>query len=128
MRSALDISHDDFLTLPAWFPADKAAAVLRSQGKRFALIADRNGMSSVADRQQLAAAPASKSIAWCATPLGPPVSPSTSFDEARRLMDAHAYLPVVIGGVVVRILARDASTRPLRPRLRRASTPTANAA
>jgi hypothetical protein len=103
----MEAARVDFLTLPAWFPADKAAAILRSQGKRLALIADRNGMTSVADRRQLAAAPASKSIAWCASPLGPPVSPTTSAAEARRLMQAHgsAYLPVVIGGVVVRIFA-----------------------
>ena len=110
MSSAMQAARVDFLTLPAWFPADKAAAILRSQRKHLVLIADRNGMTSVADRRRLASAPASKSIAWCATPLGPPVSPATSLGEARRLMEAHgsAYLPVVIGGVVVRILARDA--------------------
>ena len=108
----------DFVTLPAWFPAHKAAAVLDSTGKRLALIADRNGMTSVADRRQLEAAPASKSLAWCATPLGPPVSPTTSFAEARRLMDAHghAYLPVVIGGVVMKILSRETVTRSVAPR------------
>ncbi len=112
-----DSTFVDFVTLPAWFPADKAAAVLRSKGKRLALISDRNGVASVADRRQLAAAPASKSIAWCAKPLGPPVSPTTSLAEARRLMDAHgsAYLPVVIGGVVMKILSRETVTRTVAP-------------
>ena len=102
-------ASDDFLTLPAWFQAGSAAAVLRSKGKRLALIADRNGMTSVADVRRLAAAPSGKSVSWCASPLGPAVSPTTSLAEAHRLMDAHgsAYLPVVMGGVIVKILARD---------------------
>jgi hypothetical protein len=109
MRCAMGSASDDFLTLPAWFQAGSAAAVLRSKGKRLALIADGNGMVSVADVHQLAAAPGTKSISWCASPLGPAVSPTTSLAEARRLMDAHgsAYLPVVMGGVIVKILSRD---------------------
>jgi hypothetical protein len=109
MTRAMETTGDDFLTLPAWFPAAKAAAVLRSQGKRLALIADRNGVSSVAALEELAAAPANKSISWCAAPLGPAVAPATSQLEVRRLMDADgsAYLPVVMGGVVLSILARD---------------------
>ena len=99
----------DFLTLPAWFGAQQAAAVLRSKGKRLALIAGVDGMTSVADLHRLAAAPGTKSISWCATPLGPAVLPTTSLDEVHRLMDVHGsdYLPVVTGGVIVNILARD---------------------
>jgi hypothetical protein len=105
----MESASDDFLTLPAWFGAEQAAAVLRSKGKRLALIAGGDGMSSVADLHRLAAAPSTKSISWCAVPLGPAVLPTTSLGEARRLMDAHgsAYLPVVTGGVIVSILARD---------------------
>ena len=102
-------ANDNFLTLPAWFPADKAGAVLRNKGKRFALITDGNGWASVADVRQLAVAPSTKSVSFCARPLGPAVAATASFDEAIRLMDTHhkAYLPMVVSGVIVGIVARD---------------------
>jgi hypothetical protein len=109
---AQSLASDNFLSLPAWFPAEKACAILRATGKRFVLIADGNGLGRIADRQQLASAPLSKSVSWCGVPLGPSVTPAATPDEVLGLMDAHrmAYLPVVVGGVVVGIVARDAAT------------------
>ncbi|HEX2656972.1 MAG TPA: hypothetical protein VHU40_01815 [Polyangia bacterium] len=98
------------VSLPAWFPADKAAAVLRHQKKQFALLADQQGVTRVASLDQLTHAPATKSVLWCGRPLGPAVAPATSPEEALRLLDAHpeAFLPVVLGGVVLGILTRAA--------------------
>jgi Mg/Co/Ni transporter MgtE len=102
----------NFVSLPAWFPADKAVAVLRNKGKRFALIRDRDGRLRVADLRQLVSASSTKSVSWCALPLGPTVAPVASLNEVMRLMDAHqsAYLPVVTCRVLVGIFARDVAT------------------
>jgi len=96
------------VSLPAWFPAEKAAAVLRQQKKQFALLADHQGVTRVASLDELSQAPATKSVLWCGRPLGPAVSPATSASEALRLLEAHpdAFLPVVLGGVVLGILNR----------------------
>ena len=106
------LASDNFISLPAWFPADKASAILRKTGKRFVLISDRNGIERVTDLRQLASAPSTKSVSWCALPLGPSVTLQATRDEVLRLMDGRrsAYLPVVIGGVIVGIVARDAGT------------------
>ena len=96
------------LSLPAWFPADKAAAVLRQQKKQFALLADHQGVTRVASLDELSQAPVTKSVLWCGRPLGPAVSSTTSADEALRTLEAHpgAFLPIVLGGVVLGILTR----------------------
>lgn len=100
------------LTLPAWFPADKAAAVLRQQKKQFVLLADQKGTTHAASLDQLERAPATKSVLWCGRPLGPAISPRTPLQEALRLMEAHVhtYLPIVMGGVVLGILTGNALT------------------
>lgn len=106
------------VSLPGWFPADKAAAVLRHQKKQFALLADQQGVTRVASLEQLAHAPATKSVLWCGRPLGPAVAPTTSADEASRLLDDHpeTFIPIVLGGVVLGILTRAAiSSAPRLP-------------
>ena len=110
VRADAGLASDNFLTLPAWFPADKASAVLRKKGKRFALVGDRNGTELVADLHCLSSAPPTKSVSWCASPLGPGVAPTATLDQVACLMDARgsAYLPVVVGGLIVGIVARDA--------------------
>jgi hypothetical protein len=117
MKSAMKTTSDNFLSLPAWFPADKAGAVLRNKGKRFALIGDRSGSACVVDLRQLASAPSSKSVSFCATRLGPAVSATASFDDVLRMMDSHqsSYLPVVVCGVMVSIVARDMATDAVMP-------------
>jgi|GEM_PF-5597963 len=107
--NSVAIEHN-CLTLPAWFPADKAAAVLRQQKKQFVLLADHKGTTRAASLDQLEQAPVTKSVLWCGRPLGPAVSTSTPRHEALRLMETHvhSYLPIVMGGVVLGILTRQA--------------------
>jgi hypothetical protein len=99
-----------FVSLPSWFPADKAAAVLRQQGKEFALVTERTGGPALAHLRDLAAAPTNKSVLWRTTPLGRAVTPGARIDQALSLMDAHASdnLPVVVGGLIVGLLTRRA--------------------
>jgi Mg/Co/Ni transporter MgtE len=113
------LASDNFLSLPAWFPADKASAILRQTGKRFVLVSDRNGIERVTDLRQLASAPSTKTVSWCALPLGPSVGPQATLDEVLRLMEERrsAYLPVVVGGMIVGIVARDAATPRSRERV-----------
>ena len=98
----------NFLTLPAWFPAAQAVKVLRHKGKSFALVEDRGGARQVADVLSLEAAPAHKTLAWCATPLGPAIAPTTSLDEVSNLIeDSGAHrLPLLLGSVLVGIVTR----------------------
>ena len=107
--NSVAIEHN-CLTLPAWFPADKAAAVLRQQRKQFVLLADHKGTTHAASLDQLEQAPATKSVLWCGRPLGPAVSTATPRHEALRLMETHvhSYLPILMGGVVLGILTRQA--------------------
>jgi hypothetical protein len=97
----------NFVTLPAWFPADKASAVLRAKGKQFALISDKDGVARAAHIDDLEAAPSTKNLQWCAAPLGRAVAPTTSVDEMMRLVAAQpsSYIPVVMGGVVLGIIS-----------------------
>src|SRR6188474_1118589 len=88
--NSVAIEHN-CVTLPAWFPADKAAAVLRQQRKQFVLLADHKGTTHAASLDQLERAPATKSVLWCGRPLGPALSTATPRHEARRLMETHAH-------------------------------------
>lgn len=101
----------DFISLPSWFPAEKAAAVLRQQGRRFALVVNRAGATGLADVGQLAAAAPTKSVLWCARPLGRAVTSDALLDEALTLMTAAAvdHVPVTVDGLLVGILTREAA-------------------
>jgi len=103
------LANYDFLSLEPWFPADKAAAVLRAKRKRFALFHERNGVTFVADFRQLAAGQATRSARSYAVPLGPSVMPNASKATVEALMrlSGSAHLPVVLGGVIVGIVARE---------------------
>jgi hypothetical protein len=105
------VASQNFVSLPSWFPVDKASAVLRLKGKLFALTADERGIAYVAHLDQLTAAPSAKSLRWCAVPLGPAVAPATPLEQASQLMDRHAStcVPVVMGGVVLGVLSRHAA-------------------
>jgi predicted transcriptional regulator len=108
-----DLADRAIASIPSWFPADKAAAVLRQQGKTFALVADRTGVSGVASAQALAAAPPTKSVSWCTVSLAQAVKSDVSLDRALALMDDYSVdcLPVVVGGfggLIAGIITRDA--------------------
>lgn len=101
-------------SIPSWFPADKAAAVLRQQGRAFTLVTNRSGVSGVASAQALASAPPTKSVSWCTVSLAQAVRPDVSLDRALALMDDSSVdcLPVVVGGglggVIAGIVTREA--------------------
>jgi hypothetical protein len=109
--------HRGFIRLPSWFPTDKAAAVLRQKGQRFALVVDRAGSTGLAHLGQLAAAPPTKSVLWCARPLGRAVTSAALVDEALALMTAASvdHLPVTVDGLLVGILTREAALEGLSP-------------
>jgi len=103
------------LTLPTWFPAAKARAVLRLKGIPFALLSDARGAYAAVHVDELAIAPPERSLSGCATSLGPAVAETLPIDEAVRLMNrqATAYLPVVLGGAVLGVLSHAAVTAAL---------------
>lgn len=100
------------LTLPTWFPAAKARAVLRLKGIPFALLCDARGAYAAVHVDELAIAPPERSLSGCATSLGPAVVETTPIDEALRVMNRQAtvYLPVVLGGAVLGVLSHAAVT------------------
>src|SRR3954451_9525179 len=89
MPPVRDLVRPNFVSLPAWFGCGKASAVLRLKAMDFVLVSDGRGVQRVASREQLAAAPADRGIAGCATPFGPAVALALPADAALRLMDAH---------------------------------------
>lgn len=93
---------NDMASLPSWFNAGQAAAILRQQGKRFALITDRAGVSRIATRAALASVDDTKSAEACAIPLAVGVGVETPLSAALELMDRHHVdlLPVRGGGPV----------------------------
>ena len=95
------------VTLPAWFPAAKARAVLRLKRQPFALLSDARGAHAVVPVDELASAPPERSLSGCATPLGPAISAQLPIDEALPFMNRHAalYVPVVLGSVVLGVLS-----------------------
>ena len=101
----------DFISLPAWFPAEKAASVLRLKSKGFAFISGPGGQTSLVALEELDGAPVRKSVAWCVRPLGPTVAQDATLDDAVALMDRHAidHVPVVMGRLLVGIVTRDAA-------------------
>src|SRR6185436_8282832 len=101
------IAGGNALTLPAWFPAAKARAVLRLKGIPFALLSDGRGAYAAVHVDELALAPPERSLSGCATSLGPAIVETLPIDEALRLMNRQAtvYLPVVLGGAVLGILS-----------------------
>ncbi len=105
------VMTDDWMSLPAWFPADKAAQVLRCKGKTYAMFGGGGQPASggLARVDELEAAPAGKSAVWCARPFGPAVNQETTLDQAATLMDEHAVdrLPVVFGRLVIGVVSRD---------------------
>ena len=107
------VMTQDFVSVPSWFPADKAASVLRHTGKAFALVAGPRGDNHLASLNDLLTAPSTKSVGWCAKPLGPTVANDTTFDEAMELMDAHSLdrVAVVFGRLLVGIVTRDPDER-----------------
>ena len=115
LASAGSVACQNFITLPSWFSAAQGHAVLRLKGKLFALVSDAQGTQSIARVDDLAAAPAHKSLAWSMTALGPAVADVTPVDEALRIMDQHGAtcVPVVLGGVVLGVLSRDAAREAL---------------
>jgi len=115
MVRAGQLVERNVLTLPAWFPAAKAHAVLRLKRTPFALLADARGAHAVVHADELATAAPERSLSGCATPLGPAISAQTPIDEALLFMNRHAALclPVVMGGVVLGLLSRAAATEAL---------------
>ncbi|MBC8133140.1 MAG: hypothetical protein H7X95_09180 [Deltaproteobacteria bacterium] len=93
-----------FVTLPAWFSAQKAASVLKSLKRNYVLVADPRAASSlrVASLGDLLGAPIDKTVEWCAPPAAAFLGPLQSADEAWQVMlNANAeYLPVKVGGLV----------------------------
>lgn len=112
MPEAGDLARQNFVSLPAWFGCAKACAVLLLKARDFVLVSDERGVRSVASLEQLAAAPAERVIAACATPFGPGVALATPADRALLLMDAHGsdHAGVISGGIVVGILSRNVLT------------------
>lgn len=92
----------DLISLPSWFPAPQAAAILRHKGKTFVVVTDKTGIDAVASVQSLSHAPATKSVRWCAVSLGQSVTPDLPVEEAVQLMDLYGVdcLPVVAGGTI----------------------------
>ena len=109
------IATPNALTLPAWFSAAQASAVLRLKSRSFVLIAGAQGIARVASRDRLAGAPADQSVTGSAVPLGPGITPSTPVAVAVRRRDAHGtdHAAVVVGGAVLGIVTREAAVRAL---------------
>jgi CBS domain-containing protein len=100
----------ELVSLPAWFPADKAAAILRHHATAFAFVTDRTGISGTASLVELERIPRTKSVAWVATPLGRAISLDTAPAEALAMMRRQGldHLPASVGGLIVGIVTRDA--------------------
>lgn len=98
------------VSLPAWFPAGQAAAVLRHHAAAFAFVTDRAGISGTASLEDLAAAPRTKSVSFVATPLGHALSIDSTATEALASMrrQGHSHLPVVVGGLIIGMVTREA--------------------
>ncbi len=100
----------ELVSLPAWFPADKAAAILRHHAAAFAFVTDRTGISGTASLVELERVPRSKSVAWVATPLGRAISLDTTPAEALAMMRRQGldHLPASVGGLIIGIVTRQA--------------------
>ena len=112
-----DVMARSFVSLPAWFPAAKAAQVLRQTGKSFVLIGGPGGAQQMATLRELMTAPAEKSIAWCGSALGPDIAVDAGVDEALALMDRRGVdrVAVMLGKLLV------GSSRGVTPPLERSS-------
>jgi hypothetical protein len=100
----------DLVSLPAWFPADKAAAILRHHAAAFAFVTDRTGISGTASLVELERIPRTKSVAWVATPLGRAIALDTSPADALAMMQRQGldHLPASVGGLIIGIVTRSA--------------------
>jgi hypothetical protein len=113
------IARDNFVALPGWFSVRQARAILRLKRKRYAVLLGRSGIVHAATDAALGEAVADKLLVACATRLGPPLTPDVPLDEALFRMDRHdsVFVPLVVDGVLVGIVARDEVAKAL------ASTP-----
>jgi hypothetical protein len=107
----------DLVSLPAWFPADKAAAILRHHAAAFAFVTDRTGISGTASLVELERIPRTKSVAWVATPLGRAIALDTSPADALAMMQRQGldHLPASVGGLIIGIVTREALEPLLEP-------------
>jgi CBS domain-containing protein len=104
-----EVMARDFVSLPPWFSAAQAGAVLRQTGKSYALFGGP-GAERLATLGELQAASPLKSAASCATPLGPAIAVDASLAEALTVMNKRQLdrSAVVLGRVLVGIVAREA--------------------
>jgi hypothetical protein len=100
------------VSLPSWFPVDKAASILRAGAATFAFVTDRTGIGGTASLAELERAPRTKSVSFVAIPLGRALPLDTSPEEAlARMADAGLeHLPIEVGGLIVGIVTRTAVT------------------
>jgi CBS domain-containing protein len=112
-----EIVARNVVTLPAWFPARKALAVLRLKKVDFALLSDARGAQAVALAEDLAAASPERPLSGCATALGPAISAQLPIDEVLSFMNRHAalHVPVLLGGVVLGLLSHAAAADAVAP-------------
>jgi predicted transcriptional regulator len=110
------------VSLPAWFPAEKAAAILRHHATSFAFVTDRAGISGTVSLADVATAPQTKTVSWIARPLGQAIPLDTTVAEALASMHHQAldHLPVAVGGLIIGIVTRAALTAiaPVEPSAR----------
>ena len=100
------------ISLPAWFPVDKAASILRAGAAAFAFVTDRTGIAGTASLAELERAPRTKSVSYVAIPLGRelPLDASPEGALARMVAEGLEHLPIAIGGIIVGIVTRAAVT------------------